>query len=101
MRAFGDALESIPAALAENAGMSPVAAVAAARAKQAAEGNPCIGIDCMDTGTDGEQGQGGVWGVRGRPDHRSCRRDPDLDGHPKPFFYFILFICRARSTEIL
>merc|ERR1719506_3067766 len=52
MRAFAEALEAPPLALAENSGFSPIESVSAVRAKQIAEGNPYIGLDCMERGTD-------------------------------------------------
>lgn len=53
-RAFGDALEAIPMALAENSGLSPVDAVSEVKAKQIAENNHSFGIDCMNRGTCGK-----------------------------------------------
>lgn len=50
-RAFADALEAIPMALAENAGLSSVDSLAQAKAAQIATNNPAIGIDCMNCGT--------------------------------------------------
>jgi len=52
MRAFADALEQTPCALAENSGLSPIEAVADVKSKQAAEGKPYLGIDCMQVGTN-------------------------------------------------
>jgi T-complex protein 1 subunit epsilon len=49
-RGFADALESIPMALAENSGFSPIAEMAKARKAQVDGKNPHIGIDCMSTG---------------------------------------------------
>jgi T-complex protein 1 subunit epsilon len=51
-RAFANALESIPIALAENSGLSPIECVATAKSKQLKEKNPHIGIDCLVTGQD-------------------------------------------------
>lgn len=53
MRAFSDALEAIPLALAENSGLNPIQTVADIKSRQVAEGNPRLGVDCMDTGTNG------------------------------------------------
>lgn len=53
MRAFADALESIPLALAENSGLHPIVTVAKVKAEQAVEGNSRLGIDCMGKGTNG------------------------------------------------
>jgi T-complex protein 1 subunit epsilon len=50
MRAFADALEDVPNALAENSGLSAIAHVADAKAAQA-EGGPWHGVDCMQSGT--------------------------------------------------
>jgi len=52
MRAFSDALEMTPAALAENSGLRPIEAVAAVKAMQAKEGKPYLGIDCMNKQTN-------------------------------------------------
>lgn len=49
-RAFADALESIPMALAENAGLSPISTLAEVKAAQAAHNNARLGIDCNFTG---------------------------------------------------
>lgn len=51
-RAFADALETVPTALAENSGLAPIQSVAAVRSKQIQTGNPRIGIDCNATGID-------------------------------------------------
>jgi T-complex protein 1 subunit epsilon len=52
MRAFAKALDSIPLALAENAGLAPIETVAAVKALQLAESNPHLGIDCLNVGTN-------------------------------------------------
>jgi len=49
-RAFANALEAIPIALAENSGLSPIEKVAQARKAQVDTNNHHIGIDCMCTG---------------------------------------------------
>jgi T-complex protein 1 subunit epsilon len=53
IRAFGDALEDIPLALAENSGLSPISTLAEVKAAQIKEGNPRLGVDCLDRGTNG------------------------------------------------
>lgn len=50
MRAFADALESVPMALAENSGFAPFATLAEVKSRQIKENNPRLGIDCMDNG---------------------------------------------------
>lgn len=50
-RAFADALENIPLALAENCGLSPIQTLTEVKAKQVAEKNPALGIDCMNKNT--------------------------------------------------
>jgi T-complex protein 1 subunit epsilon len=47
IRAFADALEDIPMALAENSGMQPIASVSAVKARQLKEANPRVGVNCM------------------------------------------------------
>ena len=54
LRAFGDALETVPMALAENSGLHPIRTLAAVKAQQTAEKNPRLGIDCLMKGTNGE-----------------------------------------------
>lgn len=51
MRAFADALEMVPMALAENSGLNPIDEISQAKAAQVAEGKPFIGIDCLNKGT--------------------------------------------------
>jgi len=51
MRAFCDALEAIPIALAENSGLSPIEALAAVKSEQVKTGNPRLGIDCVQHGS--------------------------------------------------
>lgn len=46
--AFADALESIPIALAENAGMDVIDTLAAIHSKQLSENNPWIGVDVKE-----------------------------------------------------
>ena len=54
MRAFADALEVIPMALAENSGMNPIQTMTEVRAKQVSENKPHLGIDCMHVNTNGK-----------------------------------------------
>lgn len=51
-RAFAEALESIPMALAENSGLNSVNALAEVKAKQSSTSNPAFGIDCMQLGVN-------------------------------------------------
>lgn len=53
-RAFADALESIPLALAENSGLSPIHTLSECKARQITEKNPALGIDCNQNGTCGQ-----------------------------------------------
>ncbi|XP_046656323.1 T-complex protein 1 subunit epsilon-like [Daphnia pulicaria] len=50
-RAFADALESIPLALAENSGLNPIHTLTEIKARQVAENNAALGIDCLCKGT--------------------------------------------------
>mmetsp|Transcript_36731 Transcript_36731/g.108309 ORF Transcript_36731/g.108309 Transcript_36731/m.108309 type:complete len:536 (-) Transcript_36731:723-2330(-) len=52
MRAFADALEAVPLALAENSGLPPIESLTAVRKRQVEEANPYLGIDCNETGTN-------------------------------------------------
>ena len=54
MRAFADALDAIPMALAENSGLSPIETLASIKSKQVTEKNTRLGVDCMQTGSNGE-----------------------------------------------
>ncbi|XP_026742117.1 T-complex protein 1 subunit epsilon [Trichoplusia ni] len=51
-RAFADALEAIPLALAENSGLSPIDTLSEVKSRQVAENNHNLGIDCMGTGSN-------------------------------------------------
>lgn len=57
MRAFVKALDAVPLALAENAGLSPIETVATVKAQQIADKNPHLGVDCNETGTSDMQKQ--------------------------------------------
>jgi T-complex protein 1 subunit epsilon len=54
MRAFADALDSVPMALAENSGLSPIETLASIKSRQVKENNPRLGVDCMQTGSNGK-----------------------------------------------
>merc|ERR1712066_1194929 len=51
-RAFADALESVPLALAENSGLDPINTLTEIKASQVAQNNPALGVDCMGTTGD-------------------------------------------------
>ena len=50
VRAFADALEQIPMALAENSGLNPLKSLSESKAMQASTKEPYYGIDCMSVG---------------------------------------------------
>ncbi len=52
VRAFADALDVIPMALAENSGLAPIENLAEVKSRQLSEKNPRLGIDCMLKGTN-------------------------------------------------
>lgn len=54
MRAFADALDSVPMALAENSGLSPIETLAEIKSRQVKEKNSQLGVDCMQTGSNGK-----------------------------------------------
>ncbi len=53
MHAFAETLETIPLALAENSGYSPIENVSEVKARQVSEKNARLGIDCLNKGTNG------------------------------------------------
>ncbi|MDI1489773.1 MAG: T-complex protein 1 subunit epsilon [Ramalina farinacea] len=52
MRAFADALDSVPMALAENSGLSPIETLASIKSGQVKQKNTRLGVDCMQTGSN-------------------------------------------------
>jgi T-complex protein 1 subunit epsilon len=50
-RAFAEALDAVPLALAENSGLRSIDSLSTAKAGQRTKGNPHLGIDCLETGT--------------------------------------------------
>lgn len=50
MRAFASALDSIPLALAENSGLSPIETLTEVKSRQVTEGLSTLGIDCLGKG---------------------------------------------------
>ncbi|MBA0607565.1 hypothetical protein Godav_019844 [Gossypium davidsonii] len=52
IRAFADALDSVPMALAENSGLQPIETLSAVKSQQIKDNNPHYGIDCNDVGTN-------------------------------------------------
>ena len=55
MRAFSEALDAVPMALAENSGLSPIETLSELKARQGkGEGKGRLGVDCMQTGSNGE-----------------------------------------------
>jgi len=52
MRAFSNALETIPLALAENSGLAPIQNLAELKSRQIKESNPRLGVDCLLSGTN-------------------------------------------------
>lgn len=54
MRAFAEALDAVPMALAENSGLNPIATLAEAKSQQVrsgSEGRGKFGVDCMSLGS--------------------------------------------------
>lgn len=54
MKAFADALDAVPMALAENSGLSPIETLASIKSRHVKERNSRLGVDCMQTGSNGE-----------------------------------------------
>lgn len=55
MRAFADALDATPLALAENSGLSPIETLAEIKAQQATTQNPRLGVDCLYKNSNGKE----------------------------------------------
>merc|ERR1712112_120011 len=51
-RAFSDALESVPLALAENCGLDPITTLTDIKSRQVSENNPALGVNCMEMGSN-------------------------------------------------
>nr|WCZ58651.1 T-complex protein 1 subunit epsilon [Seculamonas ecuadoriensis] len=66
MRAFADALDAVPVALAENSGLAPIDALTETKAAQIREKNPYLGIDCMSRGTNNMKEQKVFETLRGK-----------------------------------
>ena len=58
MRAFADALEEVPLALAENSGYNPIETVSGLKKDQKFEGESFIGVDALRKGTTNMYEQG-------------------------------------------
>ena len=69
MRAFADALDSVPLALAENSGLSPIETLASIKSRQVKENNTRLGVDCMMTGNNGMS-------IHERDNHMQSYADP-------------------------
>ena len=54
MRAFASALDSVPLALAENSGLSPIETLTEVKSGQVKEGKSSLGIDCLGRGNNGQ-----------------------------------------------
>ena len=52
MRAFAEALDAIPMALAENSGLNPIATLAEVKSQQVKTGRGRLGVDCMQRGSN-------------------------------------------------
>lgn len=55
MRAFAEALDTIPMTLAENSGMNPIATLAEVKSQQVKGGDEVrgkLGVDCMNKGSN-------------------------------------------------
>jgi hypothetical protein len=53
MRAFANALDVVPMALAENSGLSPIETLASIKSRQVKEKNSRLGVDCLQLGNNG------------------------------------------------
>ena len=74
MRAFASALDSIPLALAENSGLSPIETLAEVKSRQVNEGQSTLGIDCLG------KGNLGVWLFPSECPQEALTRDCRYEG---------------------
>jgi len=85
MRAFASALDSVPLALAENSGLSPIETLAEVKSRQVKENDSTLGIDCNGRGNNG------------------ALHLPRLETHlPEPFFFVYRYeeaVC-VRSIDL-
>merc|ERR1712072_538913 len=58
LRAFADALDCVPMALAENSGLNAIKELAGVKSEQVATGNHTLGVDCLCKGTKDMKAQG-------------------------------------------
>src|SRR5699024_7415107 len=80
MRAFSDALDSVPMSLAENSGLSPIETLASIKSRQVKEKNSRLGVDCMQTGSNGKSGSR-YPNLRGSPLTRDFQKKTDMKEH--------------------
>jgi T-complex protein 1 subunit epsilon len=81
MRAFAEALDAIPMALAENSGLPPIQSLAEIKSRQVTEKNSRLGVDCMQTGSNGESAPHAALGLlRSREAPDLPRRGPKVTG---------------------
>ncbi len=52
IRAYADALDDIPMALAENSGLNTIEELTKVKSQQIRDNNPYLGVDCMSNGTN-------------------------------------------------
>jgi len=52
MRAFSEALDAVPMALAENSGLNPISTLAEVKSQQVKGGRGRLGVDCMGRGSN-------------------------------------------------
>lgn len=65
-RAFAEALESVPMALAENSGLNSIESLSEVKAKQVATNDSSLGIDCMATGSNNMKSQHVIESLRSK-----------------------------------
>jgi len=58
VRAFAEALEAVPVALAENSGLPAIETLSDLKSRQISENNPRLGVDCNQHGTNDMKQQG-------------------------------------------
>lgn len=102
-RAYAEALESIPLALAENSGIDPMLTLTEVKSRQRKESNPHLGVDCLGKGDSNMKQQQVIETFNSKREQiqlatQVVRMVLKVDDVRVPgllnFFYFVVFCCK-------
>ena len=97
-------------ALAENSGWGPIETLAAIKSRQVKEKNPRLGVDCMQTGSNGEYTRSRFYhsdhmlttAVNKRYERKLCDRSTDRKAPATPSGYATVSIgFEGEDTDLL